>query len=73
MDIQATKLHLLKVILENDNKAFIQKIAEFVKNEQPDFWNNLSKPQQEEIDLGIKQLEEGKRIPYDSVLNKIME
>lgn len=31
MDIQATKLELLKVILENDNTEFIQKIADFVR------------------------------------------
>lgn len=31
MDIQTTKLKLLKTILENENLEFIQKMADFVK------------------------------------------
>lgn len=31
MDIQTTKLKLLKTILKNENLEFIQKMADFVK------------------------------------------
>ena len=37
MDIQTTKLELLKIILENENPKFIQRMVDFVKKEKIDF------------------------------------
>ena len=71
MDIQATKLELLKLILENDNSDFIQRVSEFVKNEKIDFWDEFSLSEQKEIKKGIKDLDNGKRISYESFLEKI--
>lgn len=71
MDIQTTKLRLLKIILENENAEFIQRIADFVKKEEKDFWNELSIPEQEEIKKGIQDLDNGKRISFESFLKKI--
>ena len=71
MDIQATKLELLKTILENENAEFIQKVSDFVKKENSDFWNELSLAEQEEIQKGIKDLENGKRVSYETFLKKI--
>ena len=64
MDIQATKLELLKIILENEN-------SDFVKNEKIDFWDELSISEQKEIKKGLKDLNNGKRISYESFLEKI--
>ncbi|MDR9398899.1 hypothetical protein [Salibacter sp.] len=71
MDIQKTKLELLKVILENENSEFIQRVADFVKKEQPDFWDELSVAEQEEIKKGIEELDNGKRVSYESFLKKV--
>jgi len=71
MDIQATKLELLKLILENDNSDFIQRVSDFVKNEKIDFWRELSLSEQEEIKKGIQDLDNGKRISYETFLEKI--
>lgn len=71
MDIRATKLKLLKTISENEDSEFIQKVADFVKKEQIDFWNELSLPEQLEIKQGIEELDNGKRVSYSSFLNKI--
>lgn len=71
MDIQATKLELLKIILENENSDFIQRVSDFVKNEKIDFWDELSLSEQKEIKKGIKDLDNGKRTSYTSFLNKI--
>ena len=56
MAIQATKLQLSKIILEN---------------EKTDFWDELSISEQKEIKKGIKDLDSGKRISYESFLEKI--
>ncbi|PTX59794.1 hypothetical protein C8N46_108104 [Kordia periserrulae] len=71
MDIQSTKIELVKTILAIENNEFIQKIADFVDKEKVDFWDELSPSQQNEIKEGIQQLEEGKRIAYDEFLKKI--
>jgi hypothetical protein len=70
MDIQTTKLELLKTILENENDEFIQRVADFVNNERQDFWDELSKQEKAEIKLGIQDLDRGKRVSYDSFIKK---
>ena len=71
MDIQTTKLKLLKTILENEDAEFLQRLANFVKSEKSDFWKELNPAQQEEIRRGIEELEEGKRVPSELVFKKI--
>ncbi len=71
MDIQATKLALLKIILENDNSEFLQKLSDFIKREKSDFWDDLTEADQQEIKKGIKQLKQGKKVSFDSFLKKI--
>ena len=70
MDIQTTKLELVKAILEIEDLNIIEKVASFVKNEKKDFWNELSASEQKEIKKGITELENGKRISYESFLKK---
>lgn len=71
MDIRASKIELVKIILNIDNSDFIQKLTEFIKNEKSGFWNELSPTQQIEIKKGIEELDSGKRISYSDVLKKV--
>ena len=71
MDIRTTKLELLKTILETENKDFIQRVADFVKKEKVDFWEELTLSEQSEIKQGVEELDNGKRISYESFLKKI--
>ncbi len=71
MDIRTTKLELLKTILETENADFIQRVADFVKNEKIDFWYDLTVSEQAEIKQGIEELDKGKRVSYESFLKKI--
>ena len=71
MDIQTTKIELVKLILNIDNKSIVEKIFNLIKSEQSDFWNELSRQEQEEIRLGIKQLDAGRRISFNDFLKKV--
>ena len=72
MDIQTTKIELVKMILNIDNGEFIKKVTEFIKqNEKSDFWNELSLSEQEEIKRGIENLNRGERVEYNDFLKKI--
>ena len=71
MDIQTTKIELVKAILDIDNNEFIQKLADFIKKEKTDLRNELSLTEQNEIKRGIEELNQGKRVSFDSFLKKI--
>lgn len=71
MDIQASKIELVKLIINLDNKKIIDKVLKILKTEQEDFWLELSPQEKKEIQLGIKQLDSGKRISWDDFLAKV--
>lgn len=71
MDIQSTKIELVKTILAIENNEFIHRVADFINKEKIDFWNELSAFDQNEIKNGIDELNQGKRISYNSFLKKI--
>jgi hypothetical protein len=71
MDLQASKLELVKMIVNINSQRTIDKLLKLLKSEKDDFWFDLSDKEKEEIELGIKQLDTGERIPLDEFLNKI--
>lgn len=71
MNIEASKIELVKIILNIDNDQFIKKVTDFINNEKSDFWSELSATEQAEIKMGIEQLNKGKRVPFKDVLKKI--
>jgi hypothetical protein len=71
MNIQNSKIKLVKMILNIENDKFIEKITEFIQMEKVDFWNELSLSEQKEIEKGIKELNKGKRIEFNDFLKKI--
>jgi hypothetical protein len=71
MDIQASKIQLVKDILNINNVDFLKKVSDFVQNEKTDFWNELSASEKKEINQGIAELERGEKVSYESFLKKI--
>ncbi|MCF6214509.1 MAG: hypothetical protein L3J45_10860 [Flavobacteriaceae bacterium] len=70
MDIQTSKIELAKIILNIENTEFIEKIKNFISKEKKDFWDDLTSSEKAEIELGIKQLDNGERISYNDFLKK---
>ena len=71
MDIQTTKLELVKMILGIENPKLINRLKKYLEKETVDFWDELSESEKEEIKLGISQLNEGNRIAFDDFLKKV--
>lgn len=71
MDIQTTKIELVKAILNIEDKALIDKLSRLLKKETPDIWDELTSDQQREIKKGIDELDRGKRISYEDFKRKI--
>lgn len=71
MDIQAEKLELIKMLLNTKKPTVLKRIRKvFEKEETSDFWNTLSEDEKEEIRLGIDELDQGEKYPYDEILSK---
>ena len=70
MDIQAEKYSLIEYITQVKDTGIIEKLKQFVKANERDFWNNLSTEQKEEIRQGMKELDEGHKFDYEEVMSK---
>ena len=71
MNIQAEKLHIMMMILETENPEILHSIKKlFAKQKKADFWNTMSKDQQEEIELGINEIEKGETVDYESLMKQ---
>ena len=67
MNIQAEKLEIMKLILNTENPAILRKVKSiFIK--EKDFWNTLSKTEQEDILEGIEELEKGESYSYEKIM-----
>ncbi|OOG73330.1 hypothetical protein [Algoriphagus sp. A40] len=67
MDIQSKK-NLISAILQTSDEAILTEIKNLLKIEDTyDFWDELTEEDQLAINLGIKQLDEGKSFSHDEV------
>ncbi len=70
MDLQSSKLELVRLILKIDNQQTINKLTSVLKEQDQDFWDELSAQQKEEIMSGINQLDNGQRISLEEFISK---
>ncbi|TNF43987.1 MAG: hypothetical protein EP311_02025 [Cytophagales bacterium] len=73
MDIEIKK-SLIAAILKTDNEEILETIKNLLMIEDKvDFWDQLPLEDQEAINEGIRQLDEGKSKSYDEVKDLIRE
>ena len=71
MNIQTTKIELVKMILETDNPSILASIKNlFKKSSTVDFWETLSQEQKDAILNGVSDIEDGKVVNYDNFMKK---
>ncbi len=71
MDIEVKK-SLIAAILQTENEEILEAIKSLLKiEEQADFWDQLSREDQEAINEGIRQLDEGKSLSYEEAKDLI--
>lgn len=72
MDIQATKLELIQLMLSTKKEQVLQRIKNIFEQEwDVDFWDSLSLEDQKAIDEGLEQLDKGQYISHESVRDEI--
>jgi hypothetical protein len=68
MDIQTSKIQLVKEILDIDTPELIEKVVNLLKKEKRDFWNDLSPYQQEEINKADLEILNEETFDYDTFM-----
>jgi hypothetical protein len=71
MDIQATKIELMRMILGIENPSVIERISALIKNETSDFWDELTPEQQKSLENAIKELDAGKGMEWNEFKKSI--
>ena len=73
MDLQASKLELVKMIVNINSQKLIDRMMEVIQSEEEDFWFELSEIEKREIEIGISQLDAGMRINANDFFNKVAQ
>jgi hypothetical protein len=68
MDIQLEKESLIKMIEQTNDLSIIQSIKSIFKSEKKDFWDGLTEEQKEEINLSLKEFDEGKYSDFEEFI-----
>lgn len=70
MDIKATKLELMQLLLQTDKESVLSKVKSVLEEETGDWWDDLGKDEREEIYAGLLQADIGEVIDHEEVRKK---
>ena len=71
MDIQATKIELAQLLLNTDDVSVLNKIKSIFKIKEKDWWDELSKEQQDSIDEGFAEIDRGEFVTWEDLKKEI--
>lgn len=69
INLEKRKLDIVERLSETEDIAIILQI-ESLLNHNISFWDKLSEEEKKNIYKGIKDLDEGKRVPYQKIRDK---
>jgi len=70
MNIEATKLELMHLLLQTQKESLLKKLKTVFEEEQGDWWNEMSKKEQEEIKTGLNQADKEDYIANETVMKR---
>jgi predicted transcriptional regulator len=70
MNIQAKKIELVRLILNTEKPAILEKIAKIFQQEETDWREGLPKDVIESVEKGLQQSKSGKTVPHEEVMEK---
>jgi len=68
MNIEATKLEIMHLLLQTQKESILAKIKKVFDNEKIDWWNDMSAEEQEEVDKGLSQADKEEYISDKNVM-----
>jgi hypothetical protein len=67
MNIQATKIELMQLLLQTEDVSILNKIKSVFKTEKKDFWDELEDWQKAEIEEGFAEIDRGEYVTWEEV------
>ena len=70
MDIEATKLELMHLVLQTQKETLLAKLKKVFEDEQVDWWDEMEEEEKKEIELGLAQADKGRLTSHDKVMKR---
>ena len=70
MNLAVKKVELIEWLIRLENQECIKKIEVLKKEAEADWWDALTKDQQEDIEAGVADLESGRKKDFKKALAK---
>ena len=70
MNIDATKLEIMQLLLQTQKVSLLQKIKSVFEEEQGDWWNEMSVEEIEEIKISLEQADREDYISNEDALKR---
>ncbi len=70
MNIAVKKIELIEWLSRVQDENLIKKVEGLRKEAEADWWDTLTKEQQEDIEAGVADLEAGRKKDFKKVLSK---
>jgi hypothetical protein len=71
MDLQAEKLSLVQAILDIDDISLIKEVKKILKKKEHDWFDDLTEEQQQDVIIGLEQLDRGEGIPHEEAIARL--
>ena len=70
MNVEATKLELMHLLLQTQKESLLAKLKKVFEEEQLDWWHDMSKEEQKEIKEGLSQADKGEVVSHKKVMDR---
>ncbi len=70
MNIETTKLELMHLLLQTQKESLLAKLKKVFEEEQVDWWNEMSREEQQEVEIGIAQADKENYIANSTVMKR---
>lgn len=70
MNIEATKLELMHLLLQTQKKSVLTKLQKVFEEEGTDWWDDMNKEEKEEIETGLAQADKGQFTSQEEVMKR---
>jgi len=71
MDLQAEKLNLVQAILDIEDIGLIKKVKKILKKADYDWFDDLTEEQQQDVIIGLEELDRGEGIPHEEAIARL--
>lgn len=70
MNVETTKLELMHLLLQTQKESLLAKLKKVFEEEQVDWWTEMSKEEQQEVETGLAQADKENYVANQTVMKR---